>query len=105
MTAVPRIGLLALQGAVQPHRAKLLRLGAEAPLVRNAEELAACQGLILPGGESTTIAKGLDRLGLWAPIEAFAQSGRALLGTCAGAVLLARRDVEGGSVPGPDWIK
>jgi len=58
--------------------------------VRHEKDLDGLAALILPGGESTTIAKGLDRLGLYAPIEAFVQSGRPILGTCAGAVLLSR---------------
>ena len=59
-------------------------------LVRRGEDLEGCAALILPGGESTTIAKGLERTQLYGPLEAFARSGRPILGTCAGAVLLAR---------------
>ena len=65
MTQPLRIGILALQGAVQPHRVKLARLGVDAPPVRDAAELAACQGLILPGGESTTMLKLIHDDALW----------------------------------------
>ena len=59
-------------------------------LVRRKEDLADLDALILPGGESTTISKGLERLGLYEPLQAFAGAGHPILGTCAGAVLLAR---------------
>jgi 5'-phosphate synthase pdxT subunit len=87
---VPRIGVLAIQGDFEAHARALERVGARGVPVRREKHLDGLAGLILPGGESTTISKGLDRLGLYGPIEAFAQSGRPLLGTCAGAVLLAR---------------
>jgi 5'-phosphate synthase pdxT subunit len=85
-----RVGILAIQGDVAAHAAALARVGADAVTVRRAKELDALDALILPGGESTTIAKGLDRLALYEPIEAFARAGRPVLGTCAGAILLAR---------------
>lgn len=86
----PRIGVLAIQGGFAAHQRVLDGTGAQGVLVRREKDLDGLAGLILPGGESTTISKGLDRLGLYGPIEAFAQSGKPLLGTCAGAVLLAR---------------
>jgi 5'-phosphate synthase pdxT subunit len=89
--ARPRVGILAIQGDVEAHARVLERLGAEALRVRRAEDLEGLDALILPGGESTTISKGLDRLGLYEPIQAFARSGRPVLGTCAGAVLLAKQ--------------
>jgi 5'-phosphate synthase pdxT subunit len=82
--------VLAIQGDFAAHARALERVGARSVPVRREKDLAGIAGLILPGGESTTIAKGLDRLGLYGPIEALAQAGRPLLGTCAGAVLLAR---------------
>ena len=85
-----RVGILAIQGDVQAHARALGRAGADAAPVRHAADLEEVCALILPGGESTTISKGLERLGLHAPLEAFAAAGRPLLGTCAGAVLLAR---------------
>jgi 5'-phosphate synthase pdxT subunit len=89
-TSPPQIGVLAIQGGFEAHQKALESAGARGVPVRREKDLDGLAGLILPGGESTTISKGLDRLGLYAPIEAFAQSGRPLLGTCAGAVLLAR---------------
>jgi 5'-phosphate synthase pdxT subunit len=89
--ARPRIGVLAIQGDFEAHATALDRAGACGVPVRREKDLDGLAGLILPGGESTTISKGLDRLGLYGPIEAFAQSGKPLLGTCAGAVLLARK--------------
>ena len=86
----PRIGVLAIQGGFEAHQKALDGAGARGVPVRREKDLDGLAGLILPGGESTTISKGLDRLGLYGPIEAFAQSGKPLLGTCAGAVLLAR---------------
>jgi len=85
-----RVGILAIQGDVEAHARALARVDAEAVAVRHVEDLAQIEALILPGGESTTIAKGLERLGLYEPLQAFAAAGRPLLGTCAGAVLLAR---------------
>jgi len=92
-----RVGILAIQGDVAAHAKALARVGAEAVPVRRAKELDGLAALILPGGESTTISKGLDRLALYEPIEAFARAGRPVLGTCAGAILLAR-EVENHSV-------
>jgi 5'-phosphate synthase pdxT subunit len=93
-----RIGILAIQGDFEAHERAVERLGAEARRVRREKELDGLDALILPGGESTTIAKGLGRLGLYEPLRSFAASGRPLLGTCAGAVLLARA-VENHPVP------
>jgi 5'-phosphate synthase pdxT subunit len=90
---IARIGVLAIQGDVEAHQHALRKVGAEAIPVRRAKHLDGLDGLVLPGGESTAIAKGLARLQLYEPLEAFAASGRPVLGTCAGAVLLAR-DVE-----------
>jgi 5'-phosphate synthase pdxT subunit len=85
-----RVGIVAIQGDVEAHTAALGRLGARAVPVRREKDLDGIAALVLPGGESTTIAKGLERVGLYGPIESFARSGRPVLGTCAGAVLLAR---------------
>jgi 5'-phosphate synthase pdxT subunit len=85
-----RVGILAIQGDVEAHTRAVTRLGAETALVRREKDLDGLDALILPGGESTTIAKGLERNGLYEPLEAFAAAGTPLLGTCAGAVLLAR---------------
>ena len=86
----PRVGILAIQGDVEAHAAALERVGADAVRVRRKEDLADLDALVLPGGESTTISKGLERLGLYEPLQDFARAGHPILGTCAGAVLLAR---------------
>jgi pyridoxal 5'-phosphate synthase pdxT subunit len=85
-----RVGILAIQGDVEAHARALARLGAEAVPVLREKDLDGLDALVLPGGESTTIAKGIERERLWEPLRAFAQGGRPLLGTCAGAILLAR---------------
>ena len=91
VTDSPRtVGILAIQGDFAAHARAIERVGARSVEVRREQDLDGIDALVLPGGESTTIAKGLDRLGLYRPIEALAASGKALLGTCAGAVLLAR---------------
>lgn len=87
MTA--KVGVLAIQGDFEAHARAIARAGAEAVLVRAAKELDGLDALVLPGGESTTIAKGIERLALHEPLRAFALSGRPVLGTCAGAILLA----------------
>lgn len=93
-----RVGILAIQGDVEAHARMLARLDAEAVPVLHEADLAGLGALILPGGESTTISKGMDRLKLWDPIRAFAASGRRVFGTCAGAILLAKQ-VERSPVP------
>jgi len=85
-----RIGVLAIQGDFEAHIRAIEEIGPRGVPVRREKDLDGLAALILPGGESTTISKGLDRLALHGPIEAFARSGRPILGTCAGAVLLAR---------------
>lgn len=84
-----RVGVLAIQGDVDAHLAALARADAEGVPILRAKDLAEVDALVLPGGESTTISKGLDRLELWEPLRDFAASGRPVLGTCAGAILLA----------------
>lgn len=91
MQARTRVGILAIQGDVQAHRRSVERLGCEAVPVLRASELQSLDALILPGGESTTIAKGLDRLELYQPLREVAQAGLPILGTCAGAILLGRQ--------------
>ena len=84
------IGILALQGAVEPHRAKLTALGAAAVPVRTAEELGACAGLIMPGGESTTLLNLIGHYALKSALVEFAHA-KPLWGVCAGAILAAKR--------------
>ena len=85
-----KVGILAIQGDFAPHARALARLGAETVPVRTAGELAALDALVLPGGESSAVLRGIARDGLDAPLRAFVASGRPVLGTCAGAILLAR---------------
>jgi 5'-phosphate synthase pdxT subunit len=93
-----RVGILALQGDVAAHVKALRRAGAEPVEVRTEKDLDGLDALILPGGESTTISKGMERLGLYEPLREFARAGKPVLGTCAGAILLARH-VENRPVP------
>lgn len=88
--APPRIGVLALQGSFALHRAMLERLGAFAGEVRKAGQLDGLDGLVIPGGESSTMLKFFLEEGLHDPLRRFAERGGALYGTCAGAILLAR---------------
>jgi 5'-phosphate synthase pdxT subunit len=84
------VGILSIQGDMEAHARAVESLGARPVPILKEKDLAQADALILPGGESTTIAKGLDRLGLWRPVQAFAEAGHPILGTCAGAILLAR---------------
>jgi 5'-phosphate synthase pdxT subunit len=89
---------LALQGAVGAHVECLRRLGVEPRQVRTPGELEGCAGIILPGGESTTLGKLMARIGLDAALREFAAAGRPILGTCAGMILMAR-ELEGDEQP------
>lgn len=86
----PRIGILALQGDFAEHCAALARIGAEPREVRLPRDLEGIDGLIIPGGESTTIGRLIDRFGLREPIVTRAGLGMPVWGTCAGMILLAR---------------
>jgi 5'-phosphate synthase pdxT subunit len=85
-----RIGVLASQGDFAAHADMLRALGADAAEVRTPAALEALDGLVIPGGESTTIAKAVERDGLEPAIRAHHASGRPILGTCAGMILCAR---------------
>ncbi|MEK6327605.1 MAG: pyridoxal 5'-phosphate synthase glutaminase subunit PdxT [Actinomycetota bacterium] len=85
-----RIGVLASQGDFAAHAAMLRSLGADPTEVRTSEQLHDLDGLVIPGGESTTIAKAIERDGLEAAIRAHAGSGRPILGTCAGMIICDR---------------
>jgi 5'-phosphate synthase pdxT subunit len=91
----PRIGVLALQGDVREHLAVLRSLGARATAVRRPGELDACDGLVIPGGESTTMAKLARRFGLLEPLRERIRGGMPAFGTCAGMILLADEVLEG----------
>jgi 5'-phosphate synthase pdxT subunit len=84
-----KIGILAVQGDFEAHAAMLAGLGVESVEVRTSEDLEGCDGLILPGGESTTQLQFLQEEGLYEAIRKFAAEGGAIFGTCAGAILLA----------------
>jgi len=90
--SAPRIGVLALQGAFREHVVVLRGLGADAVEVRTPDELERCSGLVLPGGESTTIGKLLVSSGLDTALRGYEGP---LLGTCAGMILLAREASDG----------
>lgn len=92
---MPTIGVLALQGDVREHLATLTGLGVDAISVRRTAELDACDGLVLPGGESTTMAKLARSFGLLEPLRARIGDGMPAFGTCAGMILLADRVVDG----------
>src|SRR5688572_3863743 len=91
----PRVGVLALQGAVGPHFAAIRDVGAEPVEVRLPRDLVDLDALVLPGGESTTMRKLIDAYGLREPILSLARTGAPLLGTCAGMILLAERIADG----------
>lgn len=93
-----KIGVLALQGAFREHVDTLRAIGVESVLVRLPEQLADVDALILPGGESTTMRKLIDRWGLREPIERLAASGAPIFGTCAGMIVLAR-EIAGDEEP------
>jgi 5'-phosphate synthase pdxT subunit len=84
-----KIGILAVQGDFEAHAAMLAGMGVESVEVRTREDLEGCDGLILPGGESTTQLQFLREEGLDAAIQEFAAEDKAIFGTCAGAILLA----------------
>ncbi len=88
------IGVLALQGDFAEHKAILEKLGATAVEVRTADQLRGLDGLILPGGESSTVGKLLETFGLLQPIRDLVENGLPTLATCAGLVLLARNATE-----------
>jgi 5'-phosphate synthase pdxT subunit len=93
-----RIGVLALQGAFAEHVATLRAIGAEPVEVRLPEQLDDVDGLILPGGESTTMRRLIARWGLRQPIMDLAERGAPIFGTCAGMIVLSR-EIAGGEEP------
>lgn len=84
-----KIGVLALQGAVSEHIRSIETCEAEAVLVKKVDDLNLVDGLILPGGESTTMRKLIDRYNMLEPLQQFAAKQKPLFGTCAGLILLA----------------
>jgi len=92
---VPRVGVLALQGDVREHVRALTALGVEAGPVKSHEQIESIDGLVVPGGESTTIGRLAERFGLIDPLRRRIQEGMAVFGTCAGMIFLAAGVTEG----------
>ena len=86
----PVVGVLALQGGFAAHAKVLRGLGAEVREVRTPADLEGLDGLVMPGGESTTMTLGIEREGLADPLRAFHAAGRPIFGTCAGLIMLER---------------
>ncbi|MGK2850057.1 MAG: pyridoxal 5'-phosphate synthase glutaminase subunit PdxT [Candidatus Limnocylindrales bacterium] len=93
-----KIGVLALQGAFREHLDTLAAIGVDGVRVREPRDLDAVSGLILPGGESTTMRQLIERWGLTQPILDLAASGAPIFGTCAGMIVLSR-EIAGGETP------
>ncbi len=91
---MPPVGVLALQGNVPEHLDALRACGAEAVPVRRPAELEAVDGIVIPGGESTTLSKLLVAFGLYEPLVARLAAGMPAFGSCAGMILLAREAVD-----------
>jgi len=89
------IGVLALQGDFREHIATLESIGADAIEVRTVQELERCNGLVIPGGESTVMQKLATNYGLFEPIKNKIHGGLPVLGTCAGLIMLANEIIDG----------
>ncbi|MFI7385758.1 pyridoxal 5'-phosphate synthase glutaminase subunit PdxT [Streptomyces sp. NPDC049813] len=94
MSTTPVIGVLALQGDVREHLIALATADAVARPVRRPEELAEVDGLVIPGGESTTISKLAELFGLMEPLRARVRAGLPVYGTCAGMIMLADKILD-----------
>ncbi|MEU6849741.1 pyridoxal 5'-phosphate synthase glutaminase subunit PdxT [Actinacidiphila alni] len=94
MTSTPTIGVLALQGDVREHLTALAAADAAARPVRRPEELAGIDGLVIPGGESTTISKLAALFGLTEPLRAAIADGLPVYGTCAGLIMVADKILD-----------
>ncbi len=86
-----KVGVLALQGAVREHIRALEAAGAEVVAVKRVEQLQDIDGLIFPGGESTTMRRLIDKYGFFEPLKEFGKSGKPIFGTCAGLILMASK--------------
>jgi 5'-phosphate synthase pdxT subunit len=86
-----KIGVLGLQGAVIEHMRSVEACGAEVVVVKKMEQLNEVDGLILPGGESTTMRNLIDQYGFLEPLREFSKEGKPMVGTCAGLILLAKK--------------
>jgi 5'-phosphate synthase pdxT subunit len=94
---VHKVGVLALQGASRRHAEALTALGARAVEVRTPQDLSGVEGIVLPGGESTTMSKLLDLSGLFEPLREHLADGLPAFGTCAGMILLSSEILDGRS--------
>jgi pyridoxal 5'-phosphate synthase pdxT subunit len=90
LVSSPVIGVLAIQGDFEAHASALREVGAEPRVVRTPEDLEGLDGLVIPGGESTTMTLGIERENLAEPLRELVRSGRPVLGTCAGLIMLDR---------------
>lgn len=90
-----KVGILALQGDVREHATALAECGVDTVAVKRPDDLAALDGIVLPGGESTTMSMLLESAGLFEPLADRLRDGLPALGTCAGMILLAARVVDG----------
>jgi 5'-phosphate synthase pdxT subunit len=88
------VGVLALQGDFEAHSKMLRALGAEPRVVRTPKDLDGLDGLVMPGGESTTMTLGIEREGLAEPLRQLVRSGTPVLGTCAGMIMLDREHLD-----------
>jgi pyridoxal 5'-phosphate synthase pdxT subunit len=88
------VGVLAIQGDFEAHAKMLAAAGAEARIVRSPKDLEGLDGLVIPGGESTTMTIGIEREGLTEPLRDLARSGTPMLGTCAGMIMLDREHLD-----------
>ena len=95
VTHKPQIAVVAMQGDFEKHLETLRRLGAEPFPARLPADIERADGIILPGGESTTIGKLMARYGVDEALRSAAQEGKPIYGTCAGLILLARQIAEG----------
>lgn len=89
------VGVLALQGDVREHAKMLSEVGLVVKLVKNSNDLIELDGLVIPGGESTTISMLIERANLMPALQDFIKSGKAVYGSCAGMILLANRVLDG----------
>ncbi|MFB1051693.1 pyridoxal 5'-phosphate synthase glutaminase subunit PdxT [Paraliobacillus sp. JSM ZJ581] len=88
-----KIGVLGLQGAVREHVQSIKVSGAEAIVIKKKEQLDEIDGLVLPGGESTTMRRLIDQYDFFTPLQQFGKQGKPIFGTCAGLILLAKEIV------------
>ncbi|WP_132125137.1 pyridoxal 5'-phosphate synthase glutaminase subunit PdxT [Actinocrispum wychmicini] len=95
MSTQPLVGVLALQGDVREHAAALAECDVRVQLVRRPEEIAALDGIVLPGGESTTMSRLLETFELLEPLRARIAAGLPAYGSCAGMIMLAAKVLDG----------